>query len=233
MPPPDRHRGTPSPAAEWFADLQRKARTRRWLVAVAVGAATGMFANLVLDWPITLLVAFLTAVALLSWDSRYGTLAGWWPTEQSPHRLAATAARLERHGWHILALTGATPGSIYLVIGPGGAFVVQHESWRLTTSPGSGLLLIDGHPAIRRIKPLLAAATTVEMALSGSAVQAVRCVLAVEALDEPHVIADVAIVPAAGLARLLRRGDIVLTEPEVAATVSAARRLCTDPSGAE
>lgn len=223
------------PAATWFAALQRRARARRWLAAVAVGAITGVLANLAVDWPLTLAAVLVTAAGLLLWDRSHGTLASWWPTGQGLHRLAATAAGLEKRGWIVLHIPDRAPAHTYLFIGPGGVFVVQQQAWPVITSPSNGLLLVGGRPAIRRVAPLRATTTSVAVAIADSPAPTVRAVLAIEGktAEDPRVVSDVTIVPTTGLTRLLNRGGSSLTPAEVEAIGAAARRTLTDPSDVE
>lgn len=228
-----------TPANAQLAALQRQARPRRWLAAAVAGGATGLFANLILDWPLTLFAAIVAVVGLLLWDSRHGTLAGWWPADEGLHRFAAAAALLERCGWTILRIPTAahrdTTHPTYLLIGPGGVLVVQHQVWTVTdtvtSSPTSGLLLVGGRPAIRRTASVRATAEVVEQALAHNlpGQHPVRAVIAVEGktLDESRVAAGVTLVPVTDLTRLLRRGAIVLRESDIATIGGTARRLFT------
>lgn len=86
------------------------------------------------------------------WDHRYGTLADLWPGNRHPHRLAAPAwsTRLDCPARAIPA-RGDPALAAYLLIGPGGVFVVDHQVWwapdRVTTDPTTGLLMVGGRPA--------------------------------------------------------------------------------------
>lgn len=198
-----------------------------------------MFANLILDWPLILLAAIVTVVGLLLWDYRHGSLASWWPTDQGLHRLAATTARLERHGWTILRIPTAahrqTPHPTYLLIGSSGVWVVQHQVWTVTdtvtTSSHSGLLMVGGRPAIRRTASVWTTAELVEHALADTlpVQRPVHAVIAVDGttLHASRVVAGVTLVPVLDLVRQVRRRDSVLTQPEITSVTDTARRLFT------
>ena len=237
MPSRDRRDSTiRSPAGEHFAALQRQAGPRRWLTAIMLSAATGLLANLILDWSLTSLVATLTLVGLLLWDHHHGTLASWWPTDQGLHRLAASTAHLERHGWTILPIPSPPPRNTHLLIGPGGVVVVEHQIWTITdtitTHPRTGLLHVGTRLAAQRIASARATATTVQTALANNYAGelSVRAVLAVDGkpVDEPHTVAGVTIMATADLARLLRRScPVVLKRHEIVNVADIVRHLST------
>ncbi|HEU5470617.1 MAG TPA: hypothetical protein VFV67_08185 [Actinophytocola sp.] len=149
---------TAGPAATHYAAMRRASTPRRWLLAGTLGAATGLFTHLVLPWPLALCAAALTAAGLLGWDRQH-----------PPHRLAATAARLERHGWAALPAPihrhQDTPIAAYLLIGPGGVFVVDHQVWwatdAVTIDPATGMLMVGSTPAARRVASVKGAAAAV------------------------------------------------------------------------
>lgn len=224
------------PATDLFAALQRKSRVRRWLTAAVLGAVAGVFAGLVLDWPFELITAIGVAGALLAWDRRHGNLAGWWPAEHGPHRIAAVAARLETRGWACLFVSGASQPLRCLLVGRRGVFVAQHEAGPVSTDAHDGLVVGD-LPAPGHVQALLVTADAVQAALadlSGSDV-VVHAVLVVErsTLERPCVVGDATIVPVTDLPTWLCRRDIVLSQELTAVFALAAQRLFDDVPGRE
>jgi hypothetical protein len=194
-----------------------------------------------LGWLAGLIVAGLVAAGLLIWDHRSGMLGGW-PGDRGCHRLVAAAARLERHRWAVLrspTVPGQDLADVYLFIGPGGVFVVEHQLWsfvdRVTTNPRTGLLEVGGRPAARRTTTVRAAAAAVDEALADVLADAlslaipVHPVLAIHGLtvDRPHATIGVTIVPIADLVRVIRTSSALLTPADADTVASAARRLFT------
>lgn len=230
---------TTGSAATHYAALRRASTARRWLVAIALGGATGLFTNLVLPWPLPLLAALLTVALLALWDRRHGTIADWWPGTRPPVRLAALAARLERHGWTAIPEPAHPhrdrPLAAYVLIGPGGVFVVDHQVWwapdMVTTDPTTGLLMVGGKPAARRVTAVKGAAAAVTQALAGQLPDdsAVHAVVTVDGptLDHQRRVADVTILPIADLTSFLHNRDPLLYPTEIATLTAHARRLYT------
>lgn len=230
-----------TPAVAYFMALQRASWPRRWLTAAVIGAAIGLFARLALHWWWLAAVVALTAIAvLLTLDRYYGFLAGLWPDDLGQHRIAAAAAQLERHGWSVLH-DPIVPNQqhvrpAFLYIGPGGLFVVEHQSWTVadtvTISPTSGLLLVRGQPAARRTAAVRAMAAAIDETLSDTLNTmdiSVRPVIAVDGktLDDRHDTVGVTLVPVADLTRFLRGSEISLSTTEITTLTGAARRLFT------
>lgn len=237
--PPGSEHHTSTPAQDYFAALQHQTWTHRWLAAIVGGGGAGLLANLIIDWPITVVIAVVTVAGLLLWDKRYGMLAGWWPTDQDLNRFAAIAARMERRGWAILPIPSPAPqdhpGHTFLFIGPGGVFVVEHQVWSLTdtviTSSATGLLFIGGQPVARRTASVRATTATVHTALADTlpAHHTVRAILAIngQTLHQPLTTASVTITPITDLAHLLQHSNTTLSQLDIATVTDTARRLFT------
>ncbi|HEU5473855.1 MAG TPA: hypothetical protein VFV67_24685 [Actinophytocola sp.] len=224
------------PARAHYAALRRASRWRRWTLAGAAGTVLGAFVGARWGWWLGLLAAAVVVAGLLIWDHRSGVLAAW-PGEQGSHRLAAGVARLERRGWVVLcdpAIPGQDPRTGYLLIGPGGVFVVEHQVWpaggRVATSPATGLLEVDGRSVARRSTAVRAAAAAAGEALSDALARPipVQPVLAVHglAVDRPRVSVGVTIVPIADLVLVVRESR-VLSAADLDAVPAAAHRLFT------
>jgi hypothetical protein len=233
------HRNARQPhhtAAEHYVALSRESAPHRWLLAVLVGGAIGLCGGLVLPWPLTLLASAVTVAALLIWDHHHGAIASWWPGDHRPHRLAATAARLERHRWTALP-NPQHEGLLadYLLIGPGGVFVVDHQVWPksdiVTTDHATGLLMVGGKPAARRVASIKGAAAGVAHELSHWLPDetAVHPVVTVDGLtlDHPQLVAAVTILPITDLARFLHDRDPVLYPTGITTLTEHARHLFT------
>jgi hypothetical protein len=209
----------PPPAATYFAALQRDARTRRWLVVAVVGANAWLLTNLVLHWHHAVLAATAAVAALLWWDHSHGSLTDWWSGNQTLHRLAAAAARLERHGWVTVpspAVPGQTTAHVYLLIGPAGVFVVQARFW-----PATGTI-----PHLRAV----AAAAQHQLAdhlPAGVPIQPVLAVIEGPAPDQPRTVDDVTILPATSLVPHLRGAEPVIPPAMMADLRAVARRMFT------
>lgn len=224
------------PASAHYAMLRRVTRLPRWLLAGATGAVLGAVVGVRLGWWLVPLVVAVTVAGLLVWDFRSGLLASW-PGDLGCHRLAAAVARLERRGWAVLhspAVANQDPGRpAYLLVGPGGVFVVEHQVWpageRVTTNPTTGLLEVAGRPAARRTTEVRAAAAAVDEAVSDALSREVPVysVLAVHglALDQPRDTAGVTLLPIPDLVPALRRRGRVLSPGEVDRVASTARHL--------
>jgi len=221
-------------AATHYAALRRATRPHRWLMAITVGAAVGVFTNLVLPGPLPLLAAVLTTAALLIWDHNRGTIAGWWPVPLPPTRLAALATRLERHGWTAIPHPRDTdrPIATYLLIGPGGVFVIDHQTWsalhQVTTHRATGLLMVSGVPAARRVAAVKGAAAAVTHALTENLPDdsAVHAVVTVDGLtlDRARRVADVTLVPVTDLTTFVHEHGRLLTPTQVAALSAQAQQ---------
>lgn len=231
----------PRPARAHYAVLRSASRLRRWVLVGAVAGANGAVVQLRLGWWPGLIAAGLVAAGLLIWDYWSGML-GSWPGDRGCHRLVAAAARLERHGWAVLrspAVPGQDLAEVYLFIGPGGVFVVEHQVWsfadRVATNPRTGLLESGDRPAARRTTTVRAATAVVDEALADvltdvlSLAVPVHPVLAIHGLtvDRPHATIGVSIVPIADLVRVIRASPARLTPTEADTVASAARRLFT------
>jgi hypothetical protein len=226
-------------AAAHYAALRSESTIRRWLLAVTLGAATGLFTNLVLPWPLPLLAAAITVAMLMIWDRRHGTIADLWPGDHPPHRLAATATRLERHGWTALSQPAHphhdTPLAAYLLIGPGGVFVIDHQVWwaadSVTTDPATRQLMVGGKPAARRVASVKAAAAAVTHALTSRLPDeaVVRPVLSVDGpmLEHMRLVAGCGHAAHRELTGFLHSHDLVLSPDQVAALTEHAHRLYT------
>ncbi|HET9142709.1 hypothetical protein [Actinophytocola sp.] len=224
------------PAAGHYAALRRETLWRRWLSALLLAGATGLVTNLVLPWPLAVLSAVIALAVLLLWDRRHGTLSDCWPGRSRAHRLAATAARLERQGWSAVPAPArpddARPLAAYLLIGPGGVFVLDHQVWWATdaigTDPATGLLMVGGKPAARRVASVKGAAATVAHTLANHLPDpsAVHPVLTVDSpmLHHPHLIAGVTILPIADLPTFLRDRDPLLHPTGISTLTEHARR---------
>jgi hypothetical protein len=225
----------PGTAADWFAGLQRAARPRRWLTAAVIGATGGLFTTLVLAWPLELLAGAAITGTLLLWDRRHGHLAGWSPSEHGPYRIAAVAARLERQGWAFLPVPEPSAPYCYLLIGPQGVFLIQHEHRPISTDVHNGLVVVGERPAIRDLQALRVTADAVQAALRALAdgEGAVQCVLVAErtALEEPRVVTDVTILPVAGLRTWLCRRDPALSQETIASLAVAAHQFFDEATG--
>lgn len=224
-------------AAEHYAALRRESAQRRWLLTGLFAGVTGLVLNLVLFWPLAVSAAMAISVALLVWDRGHGAIASWWPDDHRPYRLAASAARLERHGWGVFPAPVAPHDDSaladYLLIGPGGVFLVDHQMWWpsdiVTTDPASGLLMVGGKPAARRISPVKGAAAAVGHALAQWLPDetAVHPILTVDSagLHQGRLVASVTVLPIADLHRFLRDRDPVLYPTRIATLTEHARLL--------
>jgi hypothetical protein len=128
------------PAAEHYAMLRRASRARRWALLLELGFMIGLFAGLVLEWWQAILAAVTGVAVAAMWDSNRGVIAGWWPGDPGRQRLAAAAARLERRGCGTLPTPVRPddgPLAAYLIIGPGGVFVVDHQAWETDVAVGA------------------------------------------------------------------------------------------------
>ncbi len=228
---------TTGSAAAHYAAMRRRSAARRWLAAAALGGIVGVIANLALPWQHSVLAALVTVIGLTIWDHRHGTLADLWPGNRHPHRLAAIAARLEQAGWTALPAPSASHGgprlAAYLLIGPGGVFLVDHQVWwapdRVTTDPATGLLMVGGKPAARRVASVKGAAAAVTHALARRlpGEEAVRPIVSVDGpmLDHTRLVAGVAVLPIADLIGFLHGHHPLLGRAEITALTEHTRRL--------
>jgi hypothetical protein len=224
-------------AAQHHEALRHESALRRWVLAALFGAAIGLCLNLVLPWPWVLLVVTVGIAALMGWDSRVDVIASWWPSDHRPYRLAATAARLERHGWTALPTPvhpeDQTTVGEYLLIGPSGVFVIDHQVWwaseAVTTDPATGLLLVGGKPAGRRVASVKGAAAGVAHALTpwlpdDTIVQPVLTVTN-PAFHGAWFVASVTVLPIAALTTFLHDRDPVLHPREITTLAEHARGI--------
>ena len=219
-------RHQPGPAVELFATLQRTSRVRRWSAAAVLGATAGLFAGLVLDRPLDLFTAVGVTGVALAWDHRHGNLAGWWPVEAGPHRIAALAAHLEPRGWTFLQVPGSSPSLRCLLIGPPGVFVVQH-GWDSPSRDVHKGPVGKGGPGTDSLDSLWLTADTLSSTLAElTGHEIVVCpALVVErtTVERPSVVAGVTIVPIGDLPDWLRRRDVNLSQETVESLAAAAR----------
>jgi hypothetical protein len=226
-------------AAEHYGALRRESAQRRWSLTGLLAGVMGLVLNVVLYWPLAVLAAVVTAGALTLWDKDHGAIASWWRDDHRPYRLAAHAARLERRGWGVLPAPATThdgtPLADYLLIGPGGIFVVDHQMWwppeSVTTDQVTGLLMVGGKPVARRVGSVKGAAAAVGHALAqwlpDEAV--VRPVLTIDApwLHRERQVVSVTVLPIADLTGFLRDRDPVLYPTGITTLTEQARLLFT------
>lgn len=226
-------------AAQHREALRHESALRRWVLAALFGGAAGLCLNLVLPWPWVLLAVVAGVAALMVWDSRVDVIAGWWPGDHRPYRLAATAARLERRGWTALPAPvhpeDETAVGEYLFIGPSGVFVIDHQVWwasdAVTTDPVTGLLLVGGKPAGRRVASVKGAAAGVAHTLTPWLPDdtVVHPVLTVTnpSFRDAQLVASVTILPIAALTGFLLDRDPVLHPREITTLTERARGVYT------
>jgi Nuclease-related domain len=133
-----------SPGASAHAEYRRRravewaawTRTLPWRVAVLLGMGVGggVLGSLVASRLGLILSGVATVAAAWALRFRPGPEArAWRRGAVGERRTARLLSSLERHGWvvlHDLALPGSRANIDHLVIGPGGAFVIDSKQYR-------------------------------------------------------------------------------------------------------
>jgi hypothetical protein len=215
-------------AAEWTAWT----RTLPWRVAVILGiGATGGVLGSLLAPRSGPFFGVLAAVAA-GWGLRFQSspdAVAWRRGAAGERRTARLLGALERHGWavlHDLAIPGGRANIDHLVIGPGGAFVIDSKQYR-------GRLQLDGprrswhgrYPLAPMLRAVDFEADQAARVLADPDVVVVP-IVAVHGAQVPWgkvVIGGVPVVAARRLPSMLRQLPAVLGPERVAALADQAR----------
>jgi hypothetical protein len=140
--------GLPAPGGRPGASAMTQYRRRRaaeltawfhalvWRVATVLAAGVGVGLLTARVVPALAVVAATVAAAGLGWALRFRPspqTSAWRRGAVGERRTARLLGRLERHGWvvlHDLAVPGSRANIDHLVIGPGGAFVIDSKQYR-------------------------------------------------------------------------------------------------------
>jgi len=156
-------------AAEWTL-YQRTLPLRIAAVAIAgllTGLATQQAAPTLAGWAAALVVLGL------GWRLRFRVspdARNWARGARGERRTARQLRRLVRHGWvvfHDLAIPGSGANADHLVIGPGGAFLLDSKNWRgrLAFTP-DGILRHGSYPLTATLATIGWEASAIAEALS-------------------------------------------------------------------
>ncbi|HYY80709.1 MAG TPA: nuclease-related domain-containing protein [Actinomycetes bacterium] len=210
-------------------ELAAWARSVPWRAAAAVGA--GMLAAVVAQAAglhRQLLLVGLTAGAVVGWRLHFRPSAGalaWRDGARGEHATARMLRRLHRDGYacfHDLAVPGGEAGGGHLLIGPAGVLLVASKrcGGRITQTP-DGRVWHDGEPLDGPLRALRLRAAATGRAL-GVRVRPLLCVHGARVSFAGITAADVRILPAGRLRRVLRGGGQRLSQADVAALVAHA-----------
>ncbi|MDS1270264.1 hypothetical protein RIF23_08155 [Lipingzhangella sp. LS1_29] len=190
-------------------------RLALFAVRAVVVAAAGVMAGGFLGLDAGVLVAALLTLS-------YVLLATLGPHVPVPWGLGRWLRRLQRHGYHVLP----EGPSEYLVIGPGGVFVLETRAWRNPVSWTGTEWLIGEIPARKRVDRVCRHAVRVGRALGLADVRpdvsVVPVVLVGRRLPQPAVRAGEALIarPRAAIRQIVDAPP-VLESDEVVSLVTA------------
>lgn len=216
------------PVGERYAALRRQALPRRWLTAGAVASVAGLLAVLILDRTHHAAAAGLVVlVVAMAWDHRHGWLMELWPGDPGLHRLAATAAYLDRRGWVVLPAPSG-----FVAVGAGGVLVVEHYvrgDGRPLPVAERGVVSPVDNGLLRRIRAVCLRATAITDAVSGAAPRPVPVhpVITVgdPSIDPPRSVCGVTVAAPRCLPRLARRSAPRLSQAQVRTVLDRTREV--------
>lgn len=179
----------------------------RLAVRALVSCSAGVMAAGFFDWRAGALVAGLTAFSFVLLTVVPAPRTSWLPALYGRHRLLC---ELRRHGYRVVP----DDASRYLVVGPGGGYLLDTRVWQHAVSRGPRDWRIGERPASRVVDRMVEYATRLEQAAGppdrATALRIVPVIMVVGRLPEP--------VMRAGRGIIARPRDAVrylLQQPEI------------------
>jgi Nuclease-related domain len=188
------------------------------LAALVAGLAVGQAAPVLAGW------AALLAAMLVGWRLRFQVsqdARNWQRGARGERRTARQLRPLLQHGWvvfHDLAVPSSGANADHLVIGPGGAFLVDSKNWRgrLLFSP-DGTLWHGTYPLTVTLATIgfEAAAIADALGIHSSSVQPMMVLHGSTIPWGEQYLGGIAILPAGRLAAILLALPARLTDQQV------------------
>lgn len=229
-----------SAQARYEQSRQKQAeRVRRgWPFLVGIGlifmVATYLFVESVLDPPWGGVAAILAALAMVVAIDRMNVAESWRIGAEGEQKTASYLAGLEAAGFivrHDRRVPGYGGNVDHIAIGPTGVWVIETKSYRGGVEVYGDRLEVNGQPRDRIVDQVYKEAVALQIALGdrlssiGITVSPVLCLHRAKLGWFDKSVRGVRIVDGRGLAKLLRSGETLLGEEQVATLAADIDRL--------